>query len=131
MRDKQANRRIRLFLVILVLVFASMLGRAAWLQVVQAARLSKMAEGQQRHVITTPAGRGTIFDRTGVQLAIGEQMTTVYADPSEVVNAAAVADTAHNILGINANALYVQLQNKKSQFVYIERFADPTKAKLY
>lgn len=130
MRDKQANRRIRLLLVIFVLVFAGMLGRAAWLQVVQAASLSKMAEGQQRHVVKTPAGRGTIFDRTGVQLAIGEQMTTVYADPSEVVNAAAVADTAHRILGIDANALYVQLQDKRSQFVYIERFADPAKAKL-
>jgi len=131
MRDKQANRRIRLLLVIFVLVFASMLGRAAWLQVVQAARLSKLAEGQQRHTVTTPAGRGTIFDRTGVQLAIGEQMTTVYADPSQVVNAAELADTAHKILGINANELYVQLQNKSSHFVYVERFADPTKAKLF
>ncbi|HWB22607.1 MAG TPA: penicillin-binding protein 2 [Gaiellaceae bacterium] len=131
MRDKQANRRIRLLLVIFALVFAGMLGRAAWLQVVQAADLSKMAQGQQRHTITTPAGRGTIFDRTGVQLAIGEQMTTVYADPSQVVNAAVLADTAHKILGIDANALYVQLQNKKSQFVYVQRFADPAKAKLF
>jgi cell division protein FtsI (penicillin-binding protein 3)/stage V sporulation protein D (sporulation-specific penicillin-binding protein) len=131
MRDKQANRRIRLLLVVFALLFAGMLGRAAWLQVVQAARLSKMAEGQERHTVTTPAGRGTIFDRTGVQLAIGEQMTTVYADPAQVVNAAEVADTAHTIFGIDANALYVQLQNKKSQFVYVQRFADPAKAKLF
>ncbi len=130
MRDKQANRRIRLLLVVFALFFAGMLGRAAWLQVVQAARLSKLADGLHRRIVTTPANRGSIFDRTGVQLAIGEQMTTVYADPSQVVNAAVVADDAHKILGVDANALYAQLQNKKSQFVYIERFADPTTAKL-
>jgi cell division protein FtsI (penicillin-binding protein 3) len=131
MRDKQANRRIRLLLVVFALVFAGMLGRAAWLQVVKAASLSKMAKGQQRHTITTPAGRGTIFDRTGVQLAIGEQTTTIYADPTQIVNAAEVADTAHKILGIDANELFAELQNKSTRFVYVERFADPTKAKLF
>ena len=36
---------------------------------------------------TTPAGRGSILDRTGVQLAIGEQDTTIYADPHMVTDA--------------------------------------------
>jgi cell division protein FtsI (penicillin-binding protein 3) len=131
MRDKQANRRIRLLLVLFAFVFAGMLARAAWLQVWEAPKLSKMANGQQRHTVTTPAGRGTIFDRTGVELAIGEQTTTIYADPTQVVNAAALADSAHKILGINANELFAQLQNKKTHFVYVQRFADPTEAKLF
>jgi cell division protein FtsI (penicillin-binding protein 3) len=129
-RAKKANRRIRLLAVVFVLVFAGMLGRAAWLQVVQAARLSKVADGQHRHVVRTPAGRGTIFDRNGVPLAIGEQMTTVYADPSEVVNPARVAQAAHAVFGIDPNSLYPQLLDKSSHFVYIERAADPATAKL-
>ena len=34
-----------------------------------------------------PAARGTIYDRGGVQLAIGEQAQTVYADPRQVKDA--------------------------------------------
>src|SRR4029077_4653152 len=86
MREKQANRRIRLLLVIFVLIFAATLARAVWLQGVRAASLSKLAEHQHREVVTIPADRGTIYDRTGVQLAIGEQMTTLYADPRQVTN---------------------------------------------
>ena len=62
-----------------------------------------------RRATTIPAGRGTIFDRTGVQLAIGEQTTTIYADPQQVTNASAVAVAAHRLLGVDPNALYPAL----------------------
>ena len=67
------NRRIRLLLAFLVLAFAATFARAVWLQGVQAASLSRMAASQHRETVVIPAGRGTIYDRTGVQLAIGEQ----------------------------------------------------------
>ncbi|MBV8080899.1 MAG: penicillin-binding protein 2 [Actinobacteria bacterium] len=130
MRAKQANRRISLLLVVILLVLGGTMARAAWLQVVQAARLSNLAQGMHHEVVTTPAGRGTIFDRTGVPLAIGEQTTTVFADPRQVRNARAVALAAHDILGVSANALYPQLLDKRSQFVYVKRFADPARARL-
>ena len=82
--DRKANRRIRLLLAVFVLVFAGTLARAAWLQGVSSASLGRMAQRQHRESIQIPAGRGTIYDRTGVQLAIGEQTTTVYADPREL-----------------------------------------------
>ena len=43
---------------------------------------------------TIPAGRGTIYDRRGVQLAIGEQATTVYANPRQVTRPARAAADA-------------------------------------
>src|SRR5581483_10053036 len=85
---------------------------------------------QHREAVTTPAGRGTIFDRTGVQLAIGEQTTTVFADPKQVHSPRAVALAAHAILGVDAAQLFTQLLDKHSQFVYVKRFADPAKAQL-
>jgi len=124
MKDRQANRRIRLLLAIFVLVFAGTLARAVWLQGVHAASLGRMAERQHHETVVIPAGRGTIFDQAGVQLAIGEQTTTVYADPRQLVDARAVAVAAHQILGIDANTLYPQLLSKRTSFVYIERFAD-------
>jgi cell division protein FtsI/penicillin-binding protein 2 len=127
-REKQANRRIRLLLGIFVLAFAALLARGGWIQGVQAGRLAKLAHGQHQKSFTIPAGRGPIFDRTGVQLAIGEQTATVYADPKQVTNASAVAVAAHRLLGADPNALYPALLNKRTQFVYIKRFADPERA---
>jgi cell division protein FtsI (penicillin-binding protein 3)/stage V sporulation protein D (sporulation-specific penicillin-binding protein) len=127
-RDRQANRRIRLLLALFTLVFVAMLARAFWLQGVQAAHLSALARNQHEETQTIPAGRGTIFDRTGVQLAIGEQKTTIYADPREVRDPRAIALAAHALLGVDANALYPQLRNRTKQFVYVKRFLDPAQA---
>jgi cell division protein FtsI (penicillin-binding protein 3)/stage V sporulation protein D (sporulation-specific penicillin-binding protein) len=131
MRDKQANRRIRLLLVVFTLLFAAMFGRALWLQTVEASHLQTLAKNQHEATQTIPAGRGTILDRTGVQFAIGEQKMTIYADPQRVRNARGIALAAHTLLGVDSNLLYPQLVNKKSQFVYIQRFADPEKAAAF
>jgi len=130
-REKQANRRIRLLLAIFALAFAALLARGTWIQGVQAGRLAKLAHGQHQKSYKIPAGRGPIFDRTGVQLAIGEQTTTIYADPKQVTNASSLSITAHRLLGVDPNSLYPALLNKRSQFVYIKRFADPVQAALF
>jgi cell division protein FtsI (penicillin-binding protein 3) len=130
-KDKQANRRIRLLLAIFVLVFAGTLARAVWLQGVQASSLGKMAERQHHESIVIPAGRGTIYDAAGVQLAIGETTTTVYADPRQLTEPRAIAVAAHRFLGVDANALYPQLLDPKTSFVYIKRFADPKAAERF
>jgi len=129
--DRRANRRIRLLLAGFVVVFAIALGRAAWLQVVHAATLGAQAQRMHEETVTTPAARGSILDRTGVQLAIGEQDTTIYADPHLVADPRGVALAAHEILGVDANALYPQLVAKKTHFLYVNRFADPTLANAF
>ncbi|MDX6486980.1 MAG: hypothetical protein QOF43_2133 [Gaiellaceae bacterium] len=131
MKDKQANRRIRLLLAAFVLVFAGTLARAVWLQGVQASSLGKMAERQHHESIVIPAGRGTIYDAAGVQLAIGETTTTVYADPRQLTQPRAIAVAAHKFLGVDANALYAQLLDRKTSFLYIKRFADPKAAEAF
>src|SRR3954454_23082402 len=130
-REKQANRRIRLLLVLFAIAFAALLARGTWIQGVQASRYDQLAHRQHQETRRIPAGRGTIFDRTGVQLAIGEQTTTLYADPHQVLNASAIAVAAHRLLGTDPNTLYPALLNKQSQFVYIKRFADPVKAAAF
>jgi cell division protein FtsI/penicillin-binding protein 2 len=127
-RERQANRRIRLLLGLCVLVFGAVFARAVWLQVLHGGHYSRLAESQHRETQKTPAGRGTIFDRTGVQLAIGEQRTTVFADPQQIGNAQAVARAAQEVLGVDGNALYPKLLNKETRFVYVKRFADPAEA---
>jgi cell division protein FtsI (penicillin-binding protein 3) len=129
--DRRANRRIRLLLAGFVVVFSVALARAAWLQVVHAATLGAQAQRMHEDTMTTPASRGSILDRSGVQLAIGEQDTTIYADPHLVTDPRGVALAAHEILGIDANALYPQLVKKTTHFLYVERFADPQLANRF
>jgi cell division protein FtsI (penicillin-binding protein 3)/stage V sporulation protein D (sporulation-specific penicillin-binding protein) len=129
--DRRANRRIRLILATFIVVFGIALGRAAWLQVVHAATYGAQAQRMHEETLTTPAGRGSILDRSGVQLAIGEQDTTVYADPHLVSDARGIALAAQHLLGADANKLYPKLLQKTSRFVYVARFADPKAANTF
>jgi cell division protein FtsI/penicillin-binding protein 2 len=127
--DRRANSRIRLLVLAFVGLFAVALGRAAWVQVVDGAGYAAMASKQQRQTIEIPAGRGTIYDRTGEPLAIGEQATTVYADPRNVVAPMKAAVKAAQALDLNPDDLYPILKERTKRFVFLERKADPVKAK--
>jgi cell division protein FtsI/penicillin-binding protein 2 len=127
-KDRRANHRIRLLLLTFGLLFVVAIGRAAWVQGAQHDRFSKMAITQHRETIEVPAGRGTIYDRTGEPLAIGEQATTIYADPRNIADAQRAAVVAGKTLGLDANALYPMLKDRSKGFVYVARKADPVKA---
>jgi cell division protein FtsI (penicillin-binding protein 3) len=129
-RSRRANHRIRLLLAAFGVLFAVAVVRAAWVQGVHHDRFAKMAVTQHRETIEVPAGRGTIYDRTGEPLAIGEQATTVYADPRNIVDAQRAAMVAGKALGIDAGAIYPELKDRSKGFVYVERKADPTKAEV-
>jgi cell division protein FtsI (penicillin-binding protein 3) len=124
-----ANRRIRVLLFVFTLVFVLTLGRAIWLQGVRAQSLGKLASGQQQQTVTIPPHRGTIFDRHGFQLAIGERATTVYADPREVTQPEVVARAVERELRLNPDDVYRAISDRSKGFVYVARQADPKAAK--
>jgi cell division protein FtsI (penicillin-binding protein 3) len=128
MRSRTPNRRIRLLLLAFVLVFGATLTRAAWLQGVHGASYRQAALRQHRVTNVVPAGRGTIFDRGGEPLAIGEQTTTVFADPRRIENPRAAALAAGKALGLDPNAVYRDITNRNLGFVYVARKADPLMA---
>jgi cell division protein FtsI (penicillin-binding protein 3) len=128
--SKVVNRRIRLLFVLLALALAGSLARAVWLQGVRAQPLSSLAAKQQRQTLELPARRGTVFDRNGVPLALGEQATTVYADPTQIRNARLVALAAEKALGLDAETIFPQLKDTSSAFVYLKRKADSAKAEV-
>ena len=126
--NRLVNRRIRLFLAALALAFGGLLLRATWLQTVRAASLSNLGQTQQRESVTIPAGRGTLFDRTGLELALGEQATTVYADPRQIANPRRAALAVERTLGLNADQIFPRLADRTHGFVYVARQADPAQA---
>src|SRR5215210_1177615 len=126
--NRLVKRRIRLFLAALTLAFGVLLVRATWLQGVRAESLASLGRTQHREQVTIPAGRGTIYDRRGVELALGERATTVYANPMQVTNPRATALAARRTLGLDADRLYPTLADRSHGFVYVARQADPAQA---
>jgi len=127
--NRRANSRIRFLVLGFAALFAVALGRSAWIQVVEGPGYEAMASRQHRETIEIPAGRGTIYDRTGKPLAIGEQATTVYADPRHVVAPAKAAVKAGAALGLDPDVLYPTLRDRTKRFVFVQRKADPTRAR--
>jgi cell division protein FtsI (penicillin-binding protein 3) len=124
------NSRIRLLLLLIVVAFAVLLARSAWIATVQAASLSSFAQAQTKATVVLPAGRGTIYDAMGSPLALGEQATTVFVDPHEVTRPRAEAATAARILGLKPKDVFHALSTKGTHFVYVARKASPKLATL-
>src|SRR5262249_60945173 len=98
---------------------------------VRAAPLARMALAQHRETVTLAASRGTIFDRTGVQLGIGEQATTVFANPRQIADPHRVAALAQDAFGrdvVKAEQLLPRLADRTHGFVYVCRKSDPSRA---
>jgi cell division protein FtsI (penicillin-binding protein 3) len=123
-----ANRRIRLLLAVFAIVFGATLLRAVWLQGVRAQSLGRMAASQHRQTVDVAANRGTIYDSTGVQLAVGEQAMTVYADPLQIRDATKVAPVIARVLRLDPKQVYERISDRSHGFVYVERKADATRA---
>ena len=128
MSGRLANRRIRLLLAGFAIVFGATLLRAVWLQGVRAQSLGRMAASQHRQTVDVAANRGTIYDSTGVQLAVGEQAITVYADPMQIRDATKVAPVVARILRLDPKQVYERISDRSHGFVYVERKADATRA---
>ncbi|MDQ2910569.1 MAG: penicillin-binding protein 2 [Actinomycetota bacterium] len=128
MSARVANRRIRLLLAVFVLAFGVAFLRAAWLQGVRAASFGRLASNQHSEEVTIPAARGTLYDRGGVQLAIGEPATTVYADPRRVADPRSESAAVAKIMRLDPNEVYATLADRAHGFVYVARKADPARA---
>jgi cell division protein FtsI/penicillin-binding protein 2 len=128
LKTRVVNSRLRLLLLIIILTFAGLGARAAWIQTVRASSLAAMAQTQAKKAIVLPAGRGTIYDRLGNPLAIGEQAMDVDADPMQISDPRREARIAANVLGLPFRPLYRQLSDRNRGFVYVQRKAPPAAA---
>ena len=130
MNSAATNRRITLLAAAFLALLAATLARAIWIQVVKGPEYAAMALRQHRETVVVPASRGTIVDRNGEPLAIGKLATTIYANPRQVDNARALTLAAAKQLDLDPATLYASLTDRSKGFVYVERKADPRKAKI-
>jgi len=81
---RTADRRLRLVLALTLAAFAVVIVRAAQIQVVDAAALSRKAVSQQRDVQALPAVRGAILDTKGQHLAQEQPSRTIMVNTKEL-----------------------------------------------
>jgi cell division protein FtsI (penicillin-binding protein 3) len=118
------ERRIGL-LFALFLALLSLAGlRAFWLGTVKAGSLKERAATQQVQDVALPAQRGTITDRHGVELAVSEDATTVFANPFLIKNPGRVAAKLAPVMGMNRDELLNKISDRRTGFVYLKRKLD-------
>jgi cell division protein FtsI (penicillin-binding protein 3) len=75
--------RYRVIWLIALLIFAGLISRAFYLQVVNHKFLQAKADAMVLSIDSIPAHRGMFLDRNGVPLAISTPLTTLWLDPKE------------------------------------------------
>ncbi len=121
-----SNRRIRLALLLILVIFCTVIGRTVFLQTVKAEELSAKANEQQVKEFQFPAQRGTIFDRNGRELAVGEETKSITVDPYFIEDPLKTAQFLSPLLKIDAKDLLDKMSDRsKSSSVYLARKVDP------
>jgi cell division protein FtsI (penicillin-binding protein 3) len=128
LKPRVVNSRLRLLLLVILLTFAALGARAAWIQTIRASSLTSLAQRQTKAELVLPAGRGTIYDRLGTALAIGQQATDVIADPLQISDPVHEAKTVAKVLGLRLRYVNRLLSDRSRGFVYIWRKAPAARA---
>ncbi len=114
--------------VIVCLVFGVFAVRVGQLQLASGGRYERMAIQQALHTIPISADRGSIFDRNGRDLALSVQRSTVYADPTLVVDPVGTAAKLAPVLHADQQYLVKQLSARPHRFAYLARTVDDSVA---
>ncbi len=106
-----------------MVLFALVVARLLWLQVIDAPNLSAKAQSLHTTNVTLTAKRGTIYDRNGNVLATSVECRTIYCNPKEVTNKPTCAQELANALGGSADD-YLSTLSQDTTFAYVQRKVD-------
>ena len=123
-RDTQRkNGRFIFSVTCIACGFLVLASRLVFLQVVDFESLSREARKQHQTIRSIEPGRGTIYDRREVVLAINSDVPSVFGYPPRSSHPNETAGTVASVLGINADRVERKLRSQKS-FVWIKRRVD-------
>ncbi len=117
---RRADGRVVSIALLLLAAWVLLSVKLFEIQIVQAADFSEQAMDQRRTTHEFAPNRGTIFDRTGRQMALTVPGVTVWANPQEVTNPALTGHLVAASLGIDESDLVEKLAGDKS-FVFVKR----------
>ncbi len=116
------------------LAAAGIVLQRAWkVQVTEAEAVLARAPRRDRITVTLQPRRGTIYDRSGHELAVSLQADSVFADPWSLVRSGAdprvVARRLVDLLGGDVKELAHRLAQSRRRFVWVRRHVTPRQAR--
>ncbi|BCV64999.1 peptidoglycan glycosyltransferase FtsI [Shewanella carassii] len=126
--------RLQVVVAFVCLLFVSLVGRAAYIQVIEPEKLRHESDMRTLRTTSNQVQRGLITDRNGEMLAVSVPVRAVYADPKVVHDKdgfndmrrwRALADVLHEPL----DDLLARVQsNPRKRFTYLKRQVTPAVA---
>lgn len=136
---RDITRRCFAALAAIVVLFAGLASRLAYLQLVDYEEYRNMVTDQYSSSIVLPASRGSIYDREGNVLAISETVETVFISPKAISEEDGstgnkyrdlIADGLSEILSVEKSKIYEAAEKTYSQYVVIKKQVDKDTAAL-
>ena len=113
----------------LFLLLASLLFRAAYLQIFHKEFLQNKGEARYARILTIPSLRGKIFDRNGDILAMSSPVKSIWAIPEDANWTVQEEKELASLIGLTTTELKNRMMNKKN-FVYLKRQVEPSLSKI-
>ena len=110
--------KLKAFFIVILLLMIVMLGRIAFLQIIDGAHLKTLATSQQTLTETISAKRGSIYDVNGQTLAMSYETDKIYIDPTSIKseNKETVARGVSEILGLDYQETLNKINTNTRQF---------------
>ncbi len=129
LRLKLEGWRSRGVLVLCLLAFVILLGRAFFLQGFDNDFLQAKGEARFMRVVEMPASRGAVMDRNGKPLAVSTPVESIWASPAEMSLDPAQMAALAVALNMDRKSLNTRLAEKDKNFVWLKRQLSPAEAK--
>lgn len=113
---KRTTNRLDVFIVVAVLVFAALISRLGYLQVVKGNYYGKLADGNRIRLIPIMAPRGTFYDRYRVPLVLNRPGFSVELVPLNGPIDNTVIDKLAAILEVAPREIHEKIMKKQGSF---------------
>lgn len=126
---KFLKKRVLIFSIALIVLFAALVGRLLYVQVFQGGLLQAKATDQWTRDLPVVAERGTIYDRNGAALAVSYTTYNIYVRGREVKEGPSVANFLSQKLELDYNQTLLKVNNKSVSEVLIKMNVESDVAK--
>ncbi|HEY3346843.1 MAG TPA: penicillin-binding protein 2 [Nitrospirota bacterium] len=123
--DKYSMKsRVILVAALLMTGYIGVTVRLVYLQVINQNRLERKAVRQQHEVVELPPRRGSIYDRTGRELAVSIDADSMYGVPASIEDPKGIAKRLAPIVGMRERDIEDKLTGEK-KFIWLARKVEP------
>jgi cell division protein FtsI (penicillin-binding protein 3) len=128
LRLKLEGWRSRFVLIVVAAAFATLAGRAFFLQAMHTTFLQAKGEARYGRVLEMPASRGPVKDRNGQLLAISTPVESIWVSPEDFDLDEAQLRALAKALAMPAEEIRQKIARKDRQFAYLKRQISPDQA---